>query len=140
MEVLHKHWQTGKGAARASARSRSAPPCNCTKDGADTYEPLLAQIFSSDMLTALHDVVKILEGITRAHVRDASTRRRTRAPRRGRRSTASPSLANATRALVDPPYAKAAGLKDRAGEGHVAAQRRHDEPAGHAALPDAARR
>ena len=68
-----------------SSRRRSTAP----RTAPTRYEPLLAQIFSSDMLTALHDLVKIVEGHQRADVRRRPTRRRTSAPSRARRWTAS---------------------------------------------------
>ncbi len=117
MEVLHKHWQTQQGAAAEPADcvlSMGPPAVNCSQDGADSYEPLMMQIFSSDMLEALHDTVKTIQGIM---VPTCSTAD----PATGVCTKAGPSLdgvqilANATRALIDPKQAKAAGLKDRKG-------------------------
>src|SRR5262249_32625760 len=67
MDIVHKHWQDAAGTADEcllSVDPQSGQPVSCTKDGAVSYEPLLAQIFSSDMLTAVHDLVKIVQGIT----------------------------------------------------------------------------
>jgi hypothetical protein len=108
MEVLHEHWQSAQGAQTSTGAGECTlqlnPPASCTKDGADSYEPLLAQIFASDMLTALHDLVKIMEGIQIPTC-----------------AAANPALANAAAALLDPDRAKAVGLKDR--QGNVTAKR-----------------
>jgi hypothetical protein len=86
----------------------------CSEDAADSYEPLLGQIFSSDMLTAVHDFVKVVEGISVPTCANAD-------PRTGACARAGPPtdgitiLANATRALVDPKNAKNLGLVDRHG-------------------------
>lgn len=119
MEVLHKHWQSQQGAAAGTEAGGEctltmSPSASCSQDGADSYEPLLAQIFSSDMLTAVHDFVKTVEGmnVTPCATANPTTGVCTQA--------ASPIdgvqvLANATRALVDPAQAKAVGLTDRQG-------------------------
>ncbi len=123
MEVLNKHWQTQQGAAAASdecvltyAGTGGTPAAtNCGQDGADSYEPLMAQIFSSDMLTALHDTVKTIEAISVPTCKTAD-------PVTGVCTAAGTALdgisilANATRALVDPVQAKAVGLMDRQGK------------------------
>jgi hypothetical protein len=123
MEVLHKHWQTQQGAAASPdecvltyAGPNGTPAAtNCGQDGADSYEPLMTQIFSSDMLTALHDTVKIVEGISvpTCATADPTTGVCTKA---GTPLDGVSILANATRALLDPAQAKAVGLKDRQGK------------------------
>lgn len=120
MNVLHKHWQSAAGAAATpnecalAVDSTGKATSSCSQDGADSYEPLLAQIFSSDMLTAVHDFVKIVEGISIPTCAKGD-------PTTGACTMAGPStdgitiLANATRALVDPARAKAVKLVDRHG-------------------------
>jgi len=120
MNVLHKHWQTAAGAAAnpnecaLAVDSTGKATSTCSQDGADTYEPLLAQIFSSDMLTNVHDFVKVVEGISVPTCAKAD-------PTTGACTMAGPAtdgitiLANATRALVDPARAKAVMLVDRHG-------------------------
>ncbi len=117
MEVLHKHWQTPQGAAANAAECTltQSPAVHCAKDGADTYEPLLTQIFSGDLLTALHDFTKVAEGLTIPTCSAAD-------PKTGTCTTAGPSvdgirvLAGAARALLDPKQAAALKLTDRAGK------------------------
>ncbi|HEY5241538.1 MAG TPA: hypothetical protein VIJ22_08740, partial [Polyangiaceae bacterium] len=113
MNALNKHWQSGQGTANECTLQISLP-IHCTKDGADSYEPLLAQIFSSDMLPALHDLVKILQGISvpTCATTDPKTNACTKA---GTAEDGVTVLANATNALLNPAVAKAAGLKDRKG-------------------------
>ena len=71
-------------------------------------------MFSSDMLPALHDLVKVVEGISvpTCAAADATTHCCTKA---GTTSDGITVLANATDALVDPARAWPAGLKDRQG-------------------------
>jgi hypothetical protein len=113
MNALNKHWQTSKGTA-SECTLQISPAINCTKDGADSYEPLLAQIFSSDMLPAVHDLVKILQGLSipTCATTDPTTHKCTKA---GTAEDGVTVLANATNALLNPTVAKAAGLKDRKG-------------------------
>ena len=124
MEVLHKHWQTQQGATAATTGAGECaltldpktlmPATSCSQDGADTYEPLMAQIFSSDMLTALHDLVKTVQGITVPTCASASATTGV-CTKAGTPLDGIGVLANATRALVDPVQAKAAALVDRKG-------------------------
>ena len=123
MEVLHKHWQTAQGTAdectlyQTGANPPAGPPVpapNCTKDGADSYETLLAQIFSSDMLTALHDTVNVLQGmsIPTCTATDPTTHACTTA---GPMEDGVTVLANAADALINPAHPANVGLKDRHG-------------------------
>lgn len=118
MEVQHRHWQTAQGTQSECKLDGSA---SCTKDGVDTYEPLLAQIFTSDMLKGLHDLVKIVETIQvpTCDGADAGTHACTKPGIRDGITV----LADTTRALVDPDRAKSLGWKDRAGK---ATSRRND--------------
>jgi hypothetical protein len=123
MEALHKRWQDGAGTADECLLGidpSTGSPISCAKDGVVSYEPLLAKIFSSDTLAAVHDLLKTVEGIQlpTCAVSDPLTHLCT---------TPGPTidgisiLANSTRALVDPDRAKAAGLTDR--HGNVTSQR-----------------
>jgi hypothetical protein len=116
MEALHKHWQSSKGTADECLLGVDATgkKVTCTQDGADSYEPLMAQIFASDMLTALHDLVKIVAGISvpTCTASDPSTHACTKL---GPAQDGITVLANATDALINPDRAKFLGLKDRKG-------------------------
>jgi hypothetical protein len=114
MTVLHKHWQSGKGTADECALTLS-PAVQCSKDGADSYEPLIARIFSSDLMPAVHDLVKTLSGVSvpTCAVADPTTQKCMMA---GPSEDGVAVLAAATDALINPSRAKAAGLKDRQGK------------------------
>jgi hypothetical protein len=113
MTVLQKHWQSAAGTADECALALS-PAVQCSKDGVDSYEPLLAQVFSSDMLTAVHDLVHTLEGI-RVPVCTSVDPTTHQCTKLGAPQDGVTVLANATGALINPARAKAAGLKDRKG-------------------------
>jgi hypothetical protein len=121
MEVLHRHWQTQQGAAAApdecqlTLASGANPAVNCSQDGADTYEPLMGQIFSSDMLTAVHDTVNTIQKISTptCSAADPTSGVCTKA---GTPLDGIGVLVNATTALVDPKQAAAVKLTDRQGK------------------------
>ena len=112
-EVMNKHWQSAQGTADECLEGTS-PPAQCAKDGADTYEPLLSLILSSDMVPAVHDFLTTIEGIgiPTCATMDPATHLCTAA---GPALNGISVVANATRALLDPTRAHAAGLKDRQG-------------------------
>ena len=115
MEVLHKHWADDKGAPSDCklGYDKNGQPKNCTKDGAVTYEPLLGEIFASDIMPALHQLTKTLGAmqIPQCTAADPTSHACT--------TTANVDgitvLANATTAMLDPAPAKALNLKDRKG-------------------------
>ncbi len=118
MEVLHKHWQTAAGAAASPSECKlgivGGKTVNCSKDGADTYEPLLTTIFASDLLTGLNNIASVAQGInvpTCAAI-DA-TKHTCKTP--GPTENGIGVLAAATRALVDPTTAASYKLKDSTG-------------------------
>jgi hypothetical protein len=117
MEALHKHWQTGAGTADECLLGPDPMgngTLHCSKDGADTYEPLLAQMFSSDLLPALHDLVQIVEALNvpTCTAVDPTTHLCTQPSSRNGIDI----LADATRALVDPDRSMTAGIIDRRGK------------------------
>jgi hypothetical protein len=115
MEVVHAHWQDDKGTATECAvgRDGSGAIIPCSKDGAVTYEPVLAGVLSSDVMQALHDITKTVAAVKVPHCSaiDAATHACTKVDT----ITGITVLAESTRAMVDPDKAKAAGLTDRAG-------------------------
>jgi hypothetical protein len=114
METAHRHWADAQGAPNECKLSSdpTSPFQNCTKDGAVTYEPLLVQQFLTDILPAVHDVMKALQSLTIPHCV-------AQAPAGGCGTTATVDgvavMAEAIRSLVDPDRAKAVGLLDRRG-------------------------
>jgi hypothetical protein len=113
METLNKHWQSAAGATAAPDECKLTPTATCTKDGADTYEPLLSKIFGSDLLTSLNKITGIAAGMTVATCSavDATTHDCT-AP--GTTDGIS-LLASAARAFADPNVAKSYGVTDSTG-------------------------
>ncbi len=120
MEILHKHWQTAAGAAAAPEECKlttdaSGKTTSCSKDGTDTYEPLLSTIFGGDLLTALNSAASIAQGI---NVPTCSAID----PGKHTCKTAGPVLngigvlAAATRGLVDPALAASYKVKDSTGK------------------------
>ncbi len=115
METLYRHWADAQGTPDECTLSAdpTAKYQQCTKDGVETYEPLLAQDFQGDIIPALHDLEPTLESETIPSC--AAT-----APKSGACTAESTRngitvLANATRGLVDPAQALAVGLHDRHG-------------------------
>ncbi|HEY2515693.1 MAG TPA: hypothetical protein VGI39_32715, partial [Polyangiaceae bacterium] len=115
METLYRHWGDAQVLADECklTSDTTAKYQQCTHDGVVSYEPLLAQMFSGDILTALHDLEPILEKetIQSCTAADAKTHLCTAAKTLNGINV----LANATRALVDPAQAQAAKLTDRHG-------------------------
>jgi hypothetical protein len=119
LDVLHRHWQSAQGTADECALTLS-PATSCSKDGASSYEPLLAQILSSDVLTALHDFVKILESTSVPTCTESDpTTHQCKQPGPSRDGVAV--LAGTADALINPARAKSVGLLDR--KGQVTSQR-----------------
>ena len=89
-----------------------SPTANCTKDGASTYEPLLAKIFGSDLFTALNKITNIAAAMNVATCSavDAKTHACTAAGSIDGIGL----LAAAARAFVDPKVAASYGLTDSA--------------------------
>jgi hypothetical protein len=114
METLHKHWQTAAGAAASAAECKLTPTTNCTKDGADTYEPLFAKIFSADLMTALNKITGIAAGMTVQTC--VAVDPRTHACTMPGSTDGISLLASATRALADPKVAQSFGVTDSAGK------------------------
>jgi hypothetical protein len=120
METLDRHWADNKGSASECLLSvdPSAKYKNCTQDGLVTYEPLLVQQYTSDLIPALHDLVK--NGLSptspsallvpHCDAIDPVTHACT--PSQVSGITV---MANTIRSLFDPTIAAAAGLKDRHG-------------------------
>jgi hypothetical protein len=119
MEIVHKHWQTAAGAAASPdecllATDASGKTTTCSKEGADSYEPLLSTIFASDLLTALNGITSIAQGIavpTCSAIDPVAHTCTTPGPTLNGIGV----LAAATRDLVDPALAASYKLKDSTG-------------------------
>jgi hypothetical protein len=115
MEVLNKHWQTAAGAAASADECKLTPTTSCTKDGADTYEPILTAIFGSDLLTGLNNLANIAKGMNIPTCSAIDPVKHT-CTTPGPTQTGIQVLAAATRSLVDPALAMTYGLKDSTGK------------------------
>jgi hypothetical protein len=115
MAIVNKHFQDANGTASEcrlglDASGNSIP---CTKDGVVTYEPIVAGLLGSDLMQSLHDITKMIQGLTINHCTqvDPGTHACTVVqPMKG-----IDLLAETTRAAVDPDLAAAAKLKTRSG-------------------------
>jgi hypothetical protein len=115
METLDRHWADNRGSSSECLLSvdPSAKYKNCTGDGLVTYEPLLVEQYTSDLIPAMHDLVAILQTLTIPHCDsiDPTTHSCTPTPVNGINV-----MANTLRSVFDPNLAAAAGLKDRHGK------------------------
>jgi hypothetical protein len=118
MRILERHWQSAAGTASECVTGIDAngKPIACTRDGLDTYEPLAAQILSSDVLSAVSNLLRVAGGLQvptcngpvdpRTHVCPAGS---------VVTKTGIDVLVDSTVALMDPDRAKSQHLTDRAG-------------------------
>ncbi len=113
MVAMFKHWQDDKGTPNECAAANPKDPHYCAQDGLVTYEPLLSEIFASDFVLALHDLVPTLTNTTIKHCTtvDKTTHKCTATTNVNGITV----LAQATRALLDPGAAKTNGLTSRLG-------------------------
>ncbi len=112
-DSLHLHW--ADAAQPTTECDPSQPRTNfrwCSQDGAVTYEPLLADIFTNtDLLQALHDTVPVIASTMVAHC--DQTDPMTGACMSTTMKTGVQVLSDAVRSMVDP--ARNAGLTTRQG-------------------------
>lgn len=105
-----KHWP---GAEASDDECKTEHGKACPRAGMNSYEPLLAEALAADVVPALSELAKMLETlpVKRCETTDA----RTGACTRTVNATGIEVAAAATRAMVDPVYAKENGLTDRRG-------------------------
>ncbi len=112
-----KHWSDGSATPSECA---IGPGGQCPRTGMVAYEPIVAEVLATDVLPALVNVSKILDGISIKHcdavdAKGLCTKTTT--------LSGIDVAARATRAALDPDYARSIGLKNRRG---VATGRRND--------------
>ncbi|HSQ65158.1 MAG TPA: hypothetical protein VLM85_18180, partial [Polyangiaceae bacterium] len=115
LETLYRHWSDGK-ASTNECDPKGTPQTNplyCTQDGLVSYEPLLGEALPGDMLPSLRQATIDTDGTYVSHcaAMDPNTHLCTSTNSYGGISV----LVNATRALIDPDYAKTNSLTDRHG-------------------------
>ncbi len=113
METLHEHWQSAAGATASPDECKLSPTATCSKDGADTYEPLLSKIFGSDLFTSLNAITNVAAGMTVATC--SAVDGKTHACTSAGTTDGISLLASATRGFVDPKVAQSFGVTDSLG-------------------------
>jgi hypothetical protein len=86
IDILHRHWAT---------------------DGGNTYEPILADAFESDLVPALVEFSKVATQLSKVTIQ--------RGPKAGTQWTGADVLAKTAKILFSQDYAKSIGLTDRKG-------------------------
>lgn len=109
IEVLYRHWPTaghGPECSKTGSWERGAPNYNpkfCAESGLREYEPILAQIFKTDLVPALARMTEVLEDLTVDE------------PRTGRQVDGLSLVREIGLALLDPTYADSVSMTDRQG-------------------------
>jgi hypothetical protein len=107
LDKLHRHWPGRDHGPECD--STGTPETNgfyCSEAGGNRYEPIMADVFESDLLPALHEFSKVAMGV-KITVR--------RGPHAGEVWTGPQILEKVTRILFDPVYAAKIGMVDRKG-------------------------
>ena len=108
--ALGKHW-AGDGASAAECKIAGGDACPRT--GTVTYEPLLGEVLATNVLPALAELVRELDKMS---IRRCEALSADKACLRPQTVSGVQVLADATRSMVDPTYAKdVLKLKDRLG-------------------------
>lgn len=111
MDVLYRHWSTaahGPECTKTGTWKRGEPGYNpkyCAESGLSRYEPILIKAFESDLLPAIGELVKVVDGMTVVDARGGN------APRSGLDL-----LHDAAVLLFDPKHAASVGLVSRDGK------------------------
>lgn len=108
VNVLNRHWP-GKDHGKECSNTGTAKDNKvyCSEAGANTYEPILAEAFRTDIIPALHEFSKVASEISKLTIK--------RGPKAGQTLTGAQLLEKMTRILFDPAYAKGVGMVDRKG-------------------------
>ncbi|MEZ4370494.1 MAG: hypothetical protein R3B07_06695 [Polyangiaceae bacterium] len=110
IEVLYRHWPSAGHGPECSKTGTWEPgvanynPKYCSESGLRYYEPILAQIFKTDLIPALGRMTEVLEGTT---INDA---------RNGRQVDGVEMIRQIGLALLDPTYSQSVNMKDRKGK------------------------
>jgi hypothetical protein len=109
VNILNRHWP-GKDHGKECSKTGNAQSNKeyCSEAGINTYEPLLAEAFRTDLVTALHEFAKVATEISKITIK--------RGPNAGQTVSGASLIEKMTRVLFDPEYAKAVGMVDRSGK------------------------
>ena len=109
VNVLNRHWP-GKDHGKECSNTGTAKTNKeyCSQAGINTYEPILADAFRTDLIPALHEFAKVATEISKITIK--------RGPSAGQTVSGASLIEKMTRILFDPEYAKAVGMVDRSGK------------------------
>jgi hypothetical protein len=113
VNVLNRHWpgaEHGKECSKTGTAKDNKE--YCSEAGANTYEPILAEAFRTDLVPALHDFAKVATEISKITIK--------RGPKAGQTLSGAALVEKMTRILFDPAYAKGVGMVDRKGNSGAA--------------------
>ncbi len=112
MRVLWRHWpgpDHGESCSSTGSPDYGAPdynPVYCSEAGLNRYEPILADIFSGELVPALQALAEVLENMK---IKVA------RGPRKGQIVTGAMVVEQLVKVLFSQPYAAKVGMADRHG-------------------------
>ncbi len=123
MEIVYRHWHddTVPPADCDLGYDANKQKTQCTKDGVVSYQPLVSEVLSSDVMLALHDITKLIAGLKIPKCTAIGPSNADPSAPNDHACTAVEEvdglkfLAETTRAAVDPLRAKEVGLTDRHG-------------------------
>ena len=111
METLYRHWPSAQHSQAECTHTgtwiKGQPGYNpkyCAESGLSHYDPILAQAFKTDLIPALGELVKTIDGMT---IQD---------PRNGTSHAGLDLLRYTTQVLFDPAYAAKVHMVDRGGK------------------------
>ncbi|MRG96866.1 hypothetical protein [Polyangium spumosum] len=108
IEILKRHWPgPDHGPECDSSGDAQTNPLYCSGAGVNTYEPILADAFLTDVVPALHEFSKAMRDVSKITV--------ARGPSAGQVLTGADVLEKTAKILFDPTYAENAGIRDRKG-------------------------
>ncbi len=108
VDALHRHW-SGKdhGPECSSSGNAETNPAYCSGAGVSSYEPILADVFESDLVPALHEFAKVAAELSAVTI--------ARGPNAGQTVSGAHVLEKFAKILFDPAYAASVGMRDRQG-------------------------
>jgi hypothetical protein len=113
VNVLNRHWP-GKAHGKECSKTGTAQDNKeyCSEAGINTYEPILADAFRTDLVPALHEFAKVATSVSKITIK--------RGPKAGQTLSGAALIEKMTRILFDPAYAKSVGMVDRQGKASAA--------------------
>jgi hypothetical protein len=108
--IISRHYPNADASAD---ECKLTPTKNCVRDNVVSYEPLLTEVFPTDVMPAIVGLSKELTTmiVKKCTAVDPTTKQCTKSEN----ATGTQVLAEATRSLLSPELAKTSGLKDRRG-------------------------